>query len=322
MARVTADRAGRSRGTALPQRRAASRGVPRRTLGVGGALLVLVAAAVFVLARPGAGSAGGAIATLQTGDFHALAFSPTEADVVFFGHHNGLLRSTDGGRTWQPLVERRGFDAMALAVSRTDPGRLYLAGHDVFQVSTDGGATWRAVQHTLPGTDIHAFALSPDDPTRLFAFIVGHGVVRSSDGGRTWERLPGQLPPDVTALASAGGQPETLYVASAGSGLLRSTDGGATWLQPTGDGAYRTILALAVDPVARQTVYAGAEGGLYKSTDGGATWMALPYPGDNAVALAVSPSAPNVALAISVSQDRQGLVYRSDDGGATWGSRG
>lgn len=32
-------------------------------------------------------------------DFHALAFGPTEPDVVFFGHHNGVMRSQDGGRT-------------------------------------------------------------------------------------------------------------------------------------------------------------------------------------------------------------------------------
>ncbi len=78
-------------------------------------------------------------------------------------------------------------------------------------------------------------------------------------------------------------------------------------------------MALAVDPAARQTIYAGVEGGVYKSIDGGLTWGALPFPGENAVALAVSPARPDRVLAIGV-QDRQGLVYRSDDGGRSWGA--
>jgi photosystem II stability/assembly factor-like uncharacterized protein len=80
------------------------------------------------------------------------------------------------------------------------------------------------------------------------------------------------------------------------------------------------VLALAVDRAARQTVYAGLDGGLYKTTDGGRTWRRLPFPGTNAVALAVSPARPNVLLAITV-EDRQGLVFRSEDGGTSWGPR-
>lgn len=67
-------------------------------------------------------------------------------------------------------------------------------------------------------------------------------------------------------------------------------------------------------------MYAGAEDGLYKSMDGGTTWNKLAFPGDNAVALAVSPSNPNILLALSV-KGRQGLVFRSEDGGQTWGGR-
>ena len=72
--------------------------------------------------------------------------------------------------------------------------------------------------------------------------------------------------------------------------------------------------------MARGTVYAGLNGGLSKSTDGGATWSRLPFPGDNAVALATGPSRPDVILAIAV-KGRQGLVFRSEDGGRSWGGR-
>lgn len=77
---------------------------------------------------------------------------------------------------------------------------------------------------------------------------------------------------------------------------------------------------MAVDPAARQTVYAGGDGGLYKSTDGGAGWRKLPSPGANAVVLAVSPSRPEVILAITVS-GREEQVYRSEDDRADVGAR-
>ena len=284
------------------------------------ALVLLVAAALWLRAGSGRSGAAGALATLRTGDFHALALSPDDPDVALFGHHDGVLRSEDGGVTWRPLVQRSGFDAMGLAVSRSDARRLYLAGHDVLQTSGDGGATWQAVTHNLPGTDLHALALSPDDPNRLVAFVVGHGVYQSGDGGRTWRRVPGPLPRDIAALASAGGDPETLYAASGSQGVLRSTDGGRSWA-PAGRGLpARGVLALAVDPAARATVYAGAEDGLYRSTDDGASWAKLPYPGGNAVAVAASPARPGRLLAIAVTGG-QGQVHRSDDGGQTWNRR-
>jgi len=292
---------------------------------VGAVVVVAIAAIVWFVSRPPASTQErGAIATLQTLDQHAVVFSPTDANVVLFGHHNGIMRSDDGGRSWKPLVERTGFDAMQLATAgRSNAGRVYLAGHDVFQVSDDGGSTWRPVQHNLPGTDIHQFALNPDDPQRQTAGVVGFGVLGSSDGGRTWTKLMAQPPGELTALASAGGTPETLYAGTARSGLLRSADDGRSWTPVSGqagsDAAFRTVLALAIETAARQTIYAGTDSGLAKSVDGGITWAALPYPGDNAVAVAVSPVDPNVVLAIASSPRRQGLVYRSEDGGRTWG---
>lgn len=281
-------------------------------------LAIAVAGVLYFMSRRAADAQ--ALATLKTADFHALAFSPDDPNVVFFGHHNGVLRSDDGGRTWRSLVDRRNFDAMNLAVNPASPGQVYLAGHDVFQVSSDGGASWRPVSHNLPGTDIHGFTMSPEDPNRLFALVVGHGLYRSADGGRTWMGVTEDLPNDVMALGSAGGNPDVLYAGSMRSGVLRSADGGQHWA-PGSDGLnMRGAMALAVDPSVRQTVYAGLQGGLAKSTDDGATWRLLPFPGRDVVALAVSRARPNTILAVS-AQNREGLVYRSSDGGQTWDGR-
>lgn len=302
--------------TTRPARRTGGRGTPRWVLALG---FLIVLAVIGVLAFPQlTGRGGGTPWVLRAGDFHALAFSPKDPNVVFFGHHNGLMRSEDGGRTWQPVVDRRNFDAMGLAVSHADPNQMYLAGHDIFQASQDGGASWQPIQHNLPGTDIHGFAMSPEDANRLYAFVVGHGVFTSADGGRAWQKLPGQTPRDIMALAAAGGNPETLFTGGMQSGVTRSTDGGQTWTPAVNGLGSRNVFALAADPTARQTIYAGVEGGLYKSTDGGGTWSKLPFPGKNPVTVAVSPSQPTTLVAIEFVQSGEGRVYRSEDGGVSW----
>ena len=292
-------------------------------VGVFGLIIVAVVALGNGFTRPttGSRSGGGAgpLSVLNTNDFHALAFSPADPNVIYFGHHNGIMRSEDAGRTWAPLVDKPGFDAMGLAINPANPRQLYLAGHDIFLASADAGATWQPVIHNLPGTDIHGFAASPADPNRLYAFVVGHGVFATADGGRMWQRLE-TAPADVTALAAAGGTPEVLSLASVSSGVLRSADGGRTWTPAAAVPDSRRVLSLAVEPGAPQIVYAGTDTGLFKSTDGGAAWTKLPYPGKNALALAVSPAQPKRLMAISVNHG-DGEVYRSDDAGQTWHSR-
>ena len=284
-------------------------------------LAVVVAVVTVGLAlRGGRPASSGAIAALQTGDFHALAFSSDNPNIVFLGHHNGILRSQDGGRTWSSLVDQPNFDAMILAASRANGRQVYQAGHDMFQVSTDRGVTWQPLVHNLPGTDIHGFAISPDDPNRLYALVVDQGLFSSANGGRIWRSLTVEVPGDVLGLAAAGGDPETLYASSMRFGVLWSIDGGRSWKPTPQSAGTGRVLALAVDPTAHQTIYAGGEDGLHKSMDRGATWKKLPFPGDNATALAISPLQPNVVLAISV-QGQRGLVYRSEDGGQTWGQR-
>lgn len=253
---------------------------------------------------------------------HALAFSPSDAIVAFFGHHNGLLRTEDGGRTRKPLVERPNFDAMGLAINRSDPRQVYIAGHDIFQVSADGGSTWQPVQHTLPGTDVHGFAISEADSNRLYALVNPIGLFASADGARTWQRLS-QAPTDAMALATAGGAtpggPDTLYAASMSAGVMHSAAGGQTWAPASNGLTPKRVLALATDPTSGQTLYSGTDTGLFKTTDGGAAWAKLPFPGKNAVAIAVSPAQPQRVLAIHQDVNgRKGDVFRSDDGGQAW----
>lgn len=229
------------------------------------------------------------VATLQAADYHSLAVSPQDGDRVWFGAHDGLQESTDGGRTWRPLPGVQG-DAMSLARPPGDPAWVYLAGHDIFQRSTDGGQTWQAVATDLPGTDLHGFAADPANARRVYAVVAGQGVFRSDDGGTQWRATTTQPSGAVGGLAVTAGDPARVYVVAA-LGVMYSADDGAVW-HPAGAGlpAGGTYALLTV-PGQPRNLYAGTVNGLYRSTDG-ATWQAAGLAGQKVLALAAGATSP------------------------------
>jgi photosystem II stability/assembly factor-like uncharacterized protein len=282
-------------------------------LGLGLALVTGFSLLVSGTARVGEQAGASPIATLAVRDVHALVISPESADHVLFGHHDGILESRDGGRRWRPLPTSPQQDAMSLTPPRADGGAQYLAGHEVFLKSTDGGKSWQPVASDLPGLDIHAFAQSPTDPQRLYAYVVGHGFFRSDDGGERWQLInPRQG--SFTALAIIPGPPERLLAAASGLAVYVSDDGGKTFVPKT-DGIFGLVFALAVHPHRPEVVYAGASNGLYRSEDGGERWQRIGLEGIPVAAIAIAPSRPDVVMAV----DRERRVYRSEDGGRTWG---
>ena len=242
----------------------------------------------------------------------ALAVAPSDDRVVYLSVGRSLderegrvLRSTDGGRTWQRSGERFTVDGNAdwrqagarLAVDPADPDVAYLGTREegLFR-TTDGGRSWRplsalpAAAHAGDGaaagvTFVIPFGGTDGTPAGLWAGVEGVGVLRSDDAGRSWDLVhptPGGIPRD--AERGADGR---LYVVVAGSsaGVVRiSATGEAVPVSPGGAPA-----VVAVDPADPDHVFVGdggiRDGFLWRSRDGGTTWDTLD------VALA-SPDAP------------------------------
>ncbi len=241
---------------------------------------------------------------LGTADVHSLAFAPADSDHLYFGHHGGILESSDGGRNWKPLAARA--DAMSMSIG--DGTSLYIAGHDVLQVSRDRGRTWEPVQADLPGLDIHGFTRDPADADRMWAYLAQGGVYESTDGGLEWRLVYDGHIPFLAAVRSGAGT-ELLGIDPA-TGLVRSTDGGHIW-SPVSTPPAAPIVSIAALPDGK-VILLGAGDGMYRSDDAGATWrriLSVPLP----LAIAATPDG-NVVAAVS----RQTDFYRSDDGGLTW----
>jgi photosystem II stability/assembly factor-like uncharacterized protein len=266
---------------------------------------------------------------------HSLLVTATPQASILLGHHDGLYRSDDGGKTWAAVADiPPNGDVMGMVNHPAAADTVIVSGHEVFLRSLDGGATFAPIQSNLPSIDIHALAGHPDKPLVMYAYVAGRGLYRSDNGGTGCTLVSDRLPPNTGGLAvmpGPGGN-DLVFAATQGSGMLLSTDGGVTWANASGivNGALptRQIYAVAVDPRSGDrfsagggatftgAVYAGTDAGLYKSTDGGQSWNRLPLETDVA-ALALDPADPR---SITVA-DQKGQVFRSPDRGLTWRPR-
>lgn len=162
---------------------------------------------------------------------------------------------------------------------------------------------------SVVGTDTAIFAGSAPEGGGGYG-----GVLRSTDGGKTWERV-GLAGGIVTALMI---HDQMIYAGIYQSttnfplGLKRSTDNGTTW-QTVGP-------ALSVLSLTKQgtTLFAGmsAGRGIYRSSDG-SNWTQVGMVGFSIASLAADNTAVFALARSSQSSSKDGL-YRSVDGGNTW----
>jgi hypothetical protein len=183
---------------------------------------------------------------------------------------------------------------------------------------------------------------------KVFAGTEELGVLRSTDGGLTWEPSNGSgttaLPPDPSIVALAQGSSGVLLAAVSGSGLFRSTDGGASWvaLAPVRTTATtepeREIRAVSVGPhfgfggLDDPTIVLGTEEGVWISLDAGASWISrssgLPPEWADVRALALSPNfdgrittcVPGNECPVAPSCTAQSIWVGLDEGGIWFSS--
>lgn len=275
----------------------------------------------------------------------ALAVHPRNGDIVYAAHGDGeISKTTDGGASWTPLTSlgagKSERSLTALAIHPLNPDLLFAANLGGVFRSTDEGGSWRQMNNGLTDSRIISLALDPTDTNRLYAgtgsskpyaVYEGTGLLRSLDGGESWERVPGLPEAPVPTIVINPLNPEVVYAALMGRGVYRSLDGGDTWTKVNEGIENFYVYTLAMDPENPNILYAGSHtfygdpnwntfpgpGGLYKTENGGRNWEIITEGlmfGIWIENIVVDPIAPR---SVYISDHGQ-YVWHSPDGGKTW----
>lgn len=253
----------------------------------------------------------------------------------------GILRSKDGGTTWEILNEKNGFDANELYIGSlymhpTNPNLLLAASGDEpftfiknsptayggIYITENGGDTWT---EALSDFNMSSVEICAGNPNIAYAGAKT-GVFRSTDSGRTWTQVSGVNwgPSGIIAgfpidMQCDPRDENRIFINNYGGGNFLSTDGGVTWSNAsTGySGAFVTSLAVAHDNAS--VVYASARTGLFRSSDAGSNWNGLAFGvGHEAEGktISVDPFDSNRVLALLGDYGPNHVL--STDGGQSW----
>lgn len=221
----------------------------------------------------------------------ALAIAPSDPETIYAGTGRGVVKSTDGGASWQP-AGLRGAPAINREPSSDEEVARFME---------------QSAHRAIEGY-ISTLVVDPRDPDVAYAGTWANGAFKTENGGRSWQHIGSSQ--GVSALAL---HRRVIYAGGEERGVVKSTDGGASW-QPAGLRG-TPVSALALDPKRPQTVYAGSlAGGIFKTTDGGATWRRTGRAGESISALTLDPDNPDVVYAATWAEG----VFRTGDGGRTW----
>jgi photosystem II stability/assembly factor-like uncharacterized protein len=200
-----------------------------------------------------------------------------------------LLRSTDGGSSWQ----QEGSPGLVcvsggLAVAPSSPEVLYAGGSGKSPApylckppfstrvarSGDGGATWTDASAGLPLEVASSIAVDPRDPNVVYVSIApgaalpeGDGVWKSTDGGQTWSRAGAGLAGRTASALLASTLSGRIYAVIDGTRVFRSDDGGATWQGWSRGLKTSAVFALTADPSDPSRIYAATANGVWVLTE-------------------------------------------------------
>ncbi len=294
--------------------------------------------------------------TLMNTDFLAsigisdIAIDPTNPNILYIatGDGNagdtyalGVLKSTDGGATWNPTglswsVQQTRVTSRIL-IHPTNSNILLVATSNGLWRTTDAGGSWASVQ----SGNFKDIVFKPGDPNTVYA--AGNQFFRSTNNGASWTQVTSGLPTSNVTRMGIGvspAEPDYVYILAGRSdnsgflGFYRSVNGGTSFTtqattpnimgwssagSDTGGQAWYD-LSIAVDPVNADIVYTGGVN-IWKTTNGGTSWTCnahwygdagLPYVHADIHALFFIPGTTTMLVGCD------GGVFRTTNGGTSY----
>ena len=290
-------------------------------------------------------------------EIYHLKGSPADPNRLYASQTSGwfgqiIQRSDDGGKTWfQP--------GTPAGEPTTTPEGMPMGESNKFVYDTSAETGKPLTTHQLYDGTPHPWEFkrvwhlepSLDDPDTVYAGVEDAALFRSTNGGQTWQELPGLRGHGTGSQwqPGAGGMclhtiildpknRERIFVAISAAGAFRSDDGGATW-KPINQGLHSQYIPdptaevghcvhhIAMHPSNSNVLFMQKHWDVMRSDDAGDSWHEVSgnLPTDFGFVIDVHAHEPETIYVVPIKSDSEHYppdgklrVYRSRTGGNEW----
>jgi PKD repeat protein/photosystem II stability/assembly factor-like uncharacterized protein len=275
------------------------------------------------------------------GRLNAVAFHPTNSNIIYVGAPSGgLWKTTNGGSTWTNLTDGLpSLGVSSIIVHPTSTNTIFIGTGDrdggdapgigVYK-STDGGNSWSASNTGMGNRTVGMMVMHPSNSNIILAATSG-GIYKTTNGGSNWNRTSNSTS-HYKDIVFKPGDPTVVYAAR-DNYFERSTNTGDSWSTVTVGLPSSARFVIGVSPNNANYVYvlAGSSSGLvglYRSTNSGQSFSLrsnspniLGYSAtgnDNSsqawydLCIAVDPTNANIVYTGGIN------IWKSTNGGTSW----
>jgi len=289
-------------------------------------------------------------------ELYHLKGSPADPSRIYASQTSGwfgqiIQRSDDGGKTWHQPGTPPGQEKGPGGMPKGESNKF------VYDVSPETGKPltthqfYDGTQHPWEFKRVWHLEPSLTDPDTVYAGVEDAALFRSSDGGKTWQELPGLRGHGTGPKwqPGAGGMclhtiildpsdPQRIYIAISAAGAFRTDDGGKTW-KPINKGLYSQYIPnptaevghcvhhIAMNPGRPGVLFMQKHWHVMRSDDAGDNWKKVSgnLPTDFGFVIDVHAHEPETIYVVPIKSDGEHFVpegklrvYRSRSGGNEW----
>lgn len=257
----------------------------------------------------------------KTSSVGAIAVSESDPNLVYIGmgehaprgvmtsYGDGVYKSTDAGKTWMHVGLEATQHISRIVIHPKNPDILFVAAQGalygpnkergIFK-SIDGGANWTNVLYVNDLTGASELSMDFNNPLVMYAAMwehqrkpwkvisggAGSGLYKTTNGGKTWNKIHKGLPKEKgkMAIAVSRSNSEKVYALVESDsdkelgGLFVSSNGGENWSKISSDHSLVQrawyYIELFIDPNNEEIVYV-LNASAQRSIDGGENWETL-----------------------------------------------
>lgn len=274
---------------------------------------------------------------LYGGTFNYFVFPAVDQKTVFAGvalpgGATPIYRSRDGGTSWK-LMPVSGV----MRMDPFNPSNVFAFGRSAWR-STNVGETWEKINEDerveFFTSDIEFSSIRPGVIYAAHSSWLppvyeklGQYVSRSTDSGRTWEKLAtiGHISDDQFMQLEVAPESDALFAQLSSGKVVKSIDGGVHWKTVSRGipifqrvtGLVHTPWMLALDRERSSILYTAGPKGLFRTSDGGAMWRKVDLGCDDCLPRSVSidPFDNRTVYVCGVGSLK---ALKSTDDGETW----